>query len=149
MHGVEAQPQGVAAHRWRDAHVQEREVGRLGHERHVGVPTVGLGRAFGSVLEVHEHRRVRRGARVDAAGVQWAEVGCERELLLLGEVLIAQEHHQVVEQGPAHLGRLTVGQWCGRIDAVDHCAYGCGQRFDGDRLIAGHHSPDGVYDGGP
>ena len=60
---VEARPQRVATHRRRASHAEDGDVGRLGHEGDVGVPTVRLRGAVGPVLERHELQVLTQGPR--------------------------------------------------------------------------------------
>jgi hypothetical protein len=82
--GVEAGPQGVAADRWRVAHVEHRDVGWLGEEGHVGVPQIGLGRAVGGVLDPLQGL-VDPPGRGDRVHVGRAERRRERDVLRVGE----------------------------------------------------------------
>ena len=74
---------------------------------------------------------LRRRRRVD---VQLAEFAAEIEMLLLAEVLVAEENDQILGQRAVDLVHLPVARRA-QIDAADLAADDRGQLVDGDRFI--------------
>ena len=70
----------------------------------------------------------------------------EREELLGCELLVAEEHHEMVEPRPADLGDGLVGELGGEVDAADLGAERPGERqhLDGAVAVVVHARPDRV-----
>ena len=149
--GGEVGPLRVAAVRRHDEAPQDRRHRRLGHERDVGVPAALDRRAAGLVAApgtarlvveqqdlgvVGERRQQRR-----VAGDELAERPAEREVLLLGEGLVAEEHDLPLEQRGAD-GGDRLGRELAEVDAVDLGADVAGHRAHVEPEVAA-----GVVDG--
>src|SRR5436309_14831002 len=88
----------------------------------VGVDGKDLGMPLG---------RVRR-RRMDR---QLAEQTAERLMLIMRQVLVAEENDKVFHQRAVHLLELLIAERAGQIDPADLCADMWRQLFDFDGLI--------------
>ena len=126
-------PQGVAAVLGHFDRAEHRAHRRLGAPRDVGVPAV-LGahaQRVGEVvalLEPHDLRRV--AGRQERMVFELAERARERQLLIGGEVLAAEEQHLPFEQRVADLVADRVGRRFGEVDAAHLGADDLAARFD-------------------
>ena len=67
--------------------------------------------------------------------VQFAEAAAEIEVLVLADVLVAEEDHQVLRQRAVDLLEGLVAQRLREIDAADLRADDRRQLVDGDRVV--------------
>ena len=109
MRRVETGPQRVAPRDGSVLHAEHPDVRWLGEERYVGVPQVSLRRAVGGVLDPLE-RYVDATRAIGWIDVRRAETGRECDVLVVGEVLIAKEDHQVIEQRLVDLAEVAAAQ---------------------------------------
>ena len=121
-------PHGVAADLGDHDAAQERERHRLVEERHVGVP-VGGGRARRGV-DLLEQRLVGRRLDRRVAERERPEPAGERDLALVVERLIAEEHDLVLEQCAPDVGHRLVVELAGEVDARELGADRAGERRD-------------------
>ena len=117
---------------------QDRRHRRVGEERVVAVPLVG---ALAPRVHLVEHDDLGRVLvhRLQRRDVHRSEAQRERELLLVGDVLVAEEEDEVVEETPgAASSTSTSTQLLPQVDAVHLGPDGRGQRRD---LDVRHGSP--------
>src|SRR6266540_1317238 len=67
-----------------------------------------------------------------------AELGCEGQILLRCHLLVAQEDHEMVEEGLAHLADHLVVEIARHVDTVQLGTQGAGDRPDLDMAIIAH-----------
>ena len=148
---------GVGEHRvatrLRQRHRVEQGAGRRArHERHVGVPEVG------AILDAvdRQNARVLRQRRFDRMPLgDLTELRRERGLRLGREVLVGEEHDEVLEPGRSHRGQRVGVERYRTIEAADLGADGRRQAPDvelhGCRHRAPHESraPHSVRRAGP
>lgn len=117
--------------------MEDRPERGLREEREVGVPETPEGELLALLGFAHhgDHLGVT-GHRLD----EWhraerPEPAAERHLLFGGEVLGAEEHHLVIEDGPADLGDDGIREIAGKIDPADHGAARARDRGHGHRPV--------------
>ncbi len=130
-HGVAAIGRNLARQQ-HAAHRRDLEVGG------VGVPEAA--EVVALVLELDHRRDERRfGQAVELRILdQLAELAGEGHVLLRRHLLVAQEDHEMVEEGLAHLGDHVVLEIARHVDAVQLGAQGAGDRPDLDMAIVAH-----------
>ncbi|MNM21248.1 hypothetical protein D3C81_316060 [compost metagenome] len=125
-------PHGVAAHR-RALHATQHAAHRRGFAPGgIGVPGVFIAvhRLVRTLEDLHQPRmlRIATGYRMI---FQFAEAPGEGHVFGAGDVLIAQEHHAMLEQLGTNLGKQAiVMHGVGEIDANQFGANAAGQLFD-------------------
>ena len=97
IRGVHAREAGIAANARQLHRPQQRSHRRVGEERVVAVPHV-TAFALGTHLVEHHHRVGVLVLRRERRDMQWSESQRKGEMLLVVDVLIAKEQHEVVEQ---------------------------------------------------
>jgi hypothetical protein len=102
------------------------------------VPAIGFGRTLGVVFEIDEDHLLRAGSGVDTRRHRRAERGGERQLLILTQVLAAEEQDEVAHQRVVDLVSLLLAEWAAQIDTFDLRADIDRQRVNGDGLVGGH-----------
>ena len=126
--------QGVAAHRRDLDGAQDRtERGNLA-PGDIAVPGVLAAPAL-LVVGDGQHLGIAGLRRRERKQLQRSEAAAEVQVLLGGDVLVAEEHHLPVEQGATHLGELCVRETSREVDAFDLGANHRRQRAHGNGLI--------------
>ena len=133
--GVHRGEQRVAAARRAVADIQDAAHRRLLVAGDVAVPAFAVG-ARRILVGMDDHqlgmaRRVRRRGM----DVQLAEAAAEVEVLVLGDMLVAEEDHQVLRQRAVDLLEGLVAERLRQIDAADLGADDRRQLVDRDRVV--------------
>ena len=127
--------QRVAAARRALADIQDAAHRRFHVAGHVAVPafTVGARRVL---VGVDDHQfRMARLVRRGGMDVQLAEAATEVEVLLVADVLVAEEDHQVLRQRAMDFLERLVAERLREIDAADLRADDRRQLVDRDRVV--------------
>src|SRR5262249_6588869 len=113
--------QGIAAARRAIADIEDAAHWRLLVTRHIAVPALPIG-ARRILVSMDNHQLgVRRRMRRGRMKVQLAEATAEIEMLLLADMLVAEEDHQVFSQRAMDLLECLVAKRLGEINAANLC----------------------------
>jgi hypothetical protein len=138
VRGVHAREARVTAELGQLHGAQDRPHRRIGEERVVAVPLVGALAHRMDLIQHHDLRRVLVHG-LEGRHVHGAEAQRELELLLVVDVLVAEEEHEVVEQRLAQTSDVVVGERQPQVDAADLGADRQRQRPDLDaRALRAH-----------
>jgi hypothetical protein len=134
--GIHRGEQRVATARRALANIQDAAHRRLHVAGHVAVPAFSVGAR--RILVGMDNHQLRMARRVRRRGmeVQFSEAAAEIEVLVLADVLVAEEDHQVLRQRAVDLLERLVAQRLREIDTGDLRADDRRQLVDGDRLVS-------------